>query len=272
MAKKAPFFSHDMNARHDPKISAMRSVYGPAGYGWFWMLVEMMAESDGYKLDCKSKYTFNAYAMQLQCTSDAVHQFVTDCITEFELFESDGMYFWSNSLRKRMQYRDTVAEKRAEAANKRWGNQSSDANASKNNANASENDSNAMQNDANETKQNETKQNHKDMCFEQFWKAYPSKGSVKKLSKAKWDLLWGKGHINMDEILSGVERYVNHQQHKGYSICAAQVFLNQERWKDDWSIDPSTSISEVVQSIPIKKNDAEKMLQALDIQYGERIG
>lgn len=150
MAKKAPFFSHDMNARHDPKISAMRGVYGAEGYGWFWMLNELMAESDGYQLDCKSKYAFNAYAMQLQCKSDTLQKFVSDCIEEFELYATDGNTFWSNSLRKRMQYRDAVSEKRAEAANKRWEKKQSDAN-------ASNNDANAMQKNANKTKQNETK-------------------------------------------------------------------------------------------------------------------
>lgn len=155
MAKKAPFFSHDMNARHDPKISAMRGVYGAEGYGWFWMLNELMAESDGYQLDCKSKYAFNAYAMQLQCKADILQKFVSDCIEEFELYATDGITFWSNSLRKRMQYRDAVSEKRAEAANKRWEKQQSDAIASNNNANA-------MQNDANKTKQNKTKQSDKE--------------------------------------------------------------------------------------------------------------
>jgi hypothetical protein len=150
MAKKAPFFSHDMNARHDPKISAMRGVYGAEGYGWFWMLNELMAESDGYQLDCKSKYAFNAYAMQLQCKSDILQKFVSDCIEEFELYATDGITFWSNSLRKRMQYRDAVSEKRSEAANKRWEKKQSDANASKS-------DANAMQKNANKTKQNKTK-------------------------------------------------------------------------------------------------------------------
>lgn len=152
MAKKAPFFSHDMNARHDPKISAMRGVYGAEGYGWFWMLIELMAESDGYQLDCKSKYAFNAYAMQLQCKADDVHKFVSDCIEEFDLFITDGTTFWSNSLRNRMQYRDAVSEKRAEAANKRWEKKQSDAIALENDANAMQ----KMQTKLNKTKLNKT--------------------------------------------------------------------------------------------------------------------
>ena len=31
--KDAYFFSHDCNARNDPKILALRSVYGAEGYG-----------------------------------------------------------------------------------------------------------------------------------------------------------------------------------------------------------------------------------------------
>jgi hypothetical protein len=156
MTKKAPFFSHDMNARHDPKVSAMRCVYGTEGYGWFWMLVEMMAESDGYQLDYASKYTTTAYAMQLQCKPDIMHKFIHDCITEFELFEADDMYFWSNSLRNRLHYRDAVSEKRTKAARKRWEKSDDDANAMQMHSKCN---ANAMQNDANETKQNETKQN-----------------------------------------------------------------------------------------------------------------
>ncbi|GIQ62138.1 hypothetical protein PACILC2_07060 [Paenibacillus cisolokensis] len=154
MAKKAPFFSHDMNARNDPKISAMRAVYGAQGYGWWWMLIEIMAESDGYKLDYKSKYIFNAYAMQLQCKPEEVQEFIMDCINEFELFESDGTYFWSKSLLKRMQYRDAVSEKRSEAAAKRWGKERSNANASIQDAIEMQSDAKVMQTDANKTKQN----------------------------------------------------------------------------------------------------------------------
>lgn len=239
MSKRTPFFSHDMNARHDTKISAMRGVYGAQGYGWWWVLIEIMAETEGYQLDCKSKYVFNAYAMQMQCKSEEAHKFITDCIHEFDLFESDGDHFWSNSLRKRMQYRDAVSEKRAEAANKRWNKSNSDAN-------ASEYDANAMQNDANETKQNKTIKDNVDsdecdLAFEEWYSTYPKEGSVRKKAAESWRKLWKAKKIDLEEIAKGTKAYLAHQAHKQYSVCGAQVFLNQERWKDSWELMGKTS-------------------------------
>lgn len=123
MAKEAYYFSHDSNARQDPKVLAMMSVYGPKGYGWYWILVEMMREQDGYTLSLQGKYSFNAIAMQMHTTSNEAEQFVHDCIDEFELFESDGQVFWSNSLLRRMEMKEQISQKRKKAAEKRWNKQ-----------------------------------------------------------------------------------------------------------------------------------------------------
>lgn len=149
--KEAYYFSHDSNARNDKKILDMLSVYGAEGYGWYWMLVEMMRDASDYKLDMQSKYSFNAFAMQLYADSTKIKEFITDCINEFGLFESDGAFFWSNSLLRRMEKKKKVSESRSNAANKRWGN-----------ANASKNDADAMQTDAKESKGKESKRNKKE--------------------------------------------------------------------------------------------------------------
>lgn len=120
MAKEAYYFSHDSNARHDPKITAMRSVYGSEGYGWFWILVELMREADGYKLDLQKKYSMNAYAMQMHTDCTTAEKFIHDCIHEFGLFETNGEQFWSRSLLRRMEYWDQISEKRRVAAQARW--------------------------------------------------------------------------------------------------------------------------------------------------------
>jgi hypothetical protein len=138
--KEAYYFSHDSNARHDPKITAMRGVYGSEGYGWFWILVEMMRESDGYQLSMQGKYVWNAFASQMNADASQAQQFIEDCIHEFDLFRSDGSFFWSESLMKRMEKRDEKSKKAAESARKRWENSKKDANASEDNANASKND------------------------------------------------------------------------------------------------------------------------------------
>lgn len=126
MSKEAYYFSHDANARQDPKILAMMSVYGPEGYGWYWILVEMLREQSDFTLDKQGKYTFNAIAMQMHCTRDAAEQFVNDCINEFELFDTDGVYFWSNSLLRRMAMKEEISQKRKKAAEKRWSKQEVD--------------------------------------------------------------------------------------------------------------------------------------------------
>jgi DnaD/phage-associated family protein len=158
LSKEAYYFSHDANARHDPKILAMRSEYGIQGYGVYWVIVEMLREAEDFKLPLK-KYIWNAIAMQVQCKDYAkedAKSFVENCINEYELFETDSEYFWSKSLLKRMDKKNDVSEKRRAAAKKRWDK----GNPEGSDANAMQNDANAMQTDAikgNEIKGNEIK-------------------------------------------------------------------------------------------------------------------
>ncbi|MDP5277199.1 Lin1244/Lin1753 domain-containing protein [Chengkuizengella axinellae] len=119
MNKDAYYFSHDSNARHDPKILALRSVYGIEGYGRYWVLIEFLREQTQYKLR-KSKHLCNALAMQMQCSADEAQNFLHDCINEFELLLEDEEFIWSDSLLKRMIEKDKKSEKAKKAAKKRW--------------------------------------------------------------------------------------------------------------------------------------------------------
>jgi len=120
MKKDVYWFAHDANARRDQKITMMRLVYGAEGYGWYWMLVEMMREAEEHKLKLTGKYTMASLAKELDAEPKKLKEYIDDCIKEFELFQSDGEYFWSPALTKRMKkYHETI-EKRKEAANKRW--------------------------------------------------------------------------------------------------------------------------------------------------------
>ncbi|MFS1511862.1 DnaD domain protein [Chengkuizengella sp. SCS-71B] len=117
--KEAYYFSHDANARHDPKILAMRSVYGMEGYGRYWVLIEFLREQTQYKLR-KSKHLCNALAMQMQCTVEEAQNFLNDCINEFDLLVENDEFIWSDSLLKRMSEKDKKSEKAKLAAKKRW--------------------------------------------------------------------------------------------------------------------------------------------------------
>jgi hypothetical protein len=116
------YFSHDSNASQDPKILAMRSVYGWLGYGWYWMFVEMMREQEDYRLNIEGKYSFHAFALQMQCTEEEARKFISDCVNEFKLFESDGINFWSKSLLKRMEKKEAKSYKARQSAKARWDN------------------------------------------------------------------------------------------------------------------------------------------------------
>jgi hypothetical protein len=75
-----------------------------------------------------------------------------------------------------------------------------------------------------------------DLAFEEWYSTYPKGRSVRKQALASWNSLWKKNKIDIQELKDGTAAYLHHQQAKGYDICAAQVFLNQERWKDSWIV------------------------------------
>ncbi len=118
--KEVYYFPHDANARHDPNILQMRSVYGAEGYGWYWMLVEKMREENSYKLRLNGKHSINGVAIELCSEPENIKRFIDDCINEFELFRTDGEYFWSDSLLRRMALREEKSFKARIGAMARW--------------------------------------------------------------------------------------------------------------------------------------------------------
>jgi len=168
--KEAYYFPHDANARHDPSVLAMRSVYGMEGYGRFWVLIEMLREQTDYKLQI-TKYTWDALAMQMQCTAEEAQKFVSDCINEFNLLRSDGEFIWSESLIRRMEGRSSKSEKARKAAYARWSKRKGEAQENQGfehhaegNANADANaDADAMQRhcDSNAIKEKKIKEKEK---------------------------------------------------------------------------------------------------------------
>lgn len=79
--------------------------------------------------------------------------------------------------------------------------------------------------------------------FDRFWAAYTpvrcSDGRVvpkgaKKEARAKFDK-YIKAGVKADDIIDGAKKYLSSCQANDRLSCGATVFLNQERWKDDWS-------------------------------------
>ena len=111
--KDAYWFKHDSNARHDPAIILMRGKYKAEGYGLYWMFIEALREAEDYKIQRK-----HLPAFCLDFASDLVESFLDDCLNEYDLFKSDGWFFWSESLLRRMEKHENIKTIRAEAGRK----------------------------------------------------------------------------------------------------------------------------------------------------------
>jgi len=120
MSKDTYFFSHDSFARRDPKIMAMMSIYSSAGYGYYWILVEMMREQDGYKLNIDGKYSYKVIGTELDIADKDAEEFVDDCVNEFGLFRIEDGHLISDSLLSRMKHLDDKREMGRKSAKKRW--------------------------------------------------------------------------------------------------------------------------------------------------------
>jgi hypothetical protein len=112
--KDAYYFKHDANARHDPKIEALIEKYGMEGYGRFWVVIEMLRCSAGYKIEDKA-YVWLSLAGQMACSVDNAREFIRDCAEKFELFVQEDGFFYSASLLERMIQLDEIRRKRGVA-------------------------------------------------------------------------------------------------------------------------------------------------------------
>lgn len=110
--KEAYFFSHDYNARQDPKMQEVLMDYGVAGIGIYWCIVEQLYEQGG-RMPLSS---IKAIAFTLHVPQDDVRSIIEN----YDLFANDGTEFWSPSVTRRLETRQKTSEKRAKAVAKRW--------------------------------------------------------------------------------------------------------------------------------------------------------
>ena len=106
--KSTNYFSHDSNARNDEKLVRLRMRHGAAGYGVYFMLLERLREEADYM----SAKDYNMIAFDLRVDAAIVKSVVED----FGLFTftDDGKCFYSVSLNRRMDIKDTLRRQRSE--------------------------------------------------------------------------------------------------------------------------------------------------------------
>lgn len=143
MAKGKYYFQHDYNALNDPKIVAMRYQYGMEGYGLYWAIIEMLHAADNHKLPVKD-YQFiaiakqtEAFAKQNEANFESVKNYVNACVNTYELFSSDGIYFWCERVLRNMKKMEEISATRRESGRLGGLSKSGVANAKQNEANGS---------------------------------------------------------------------------------------------------------------------------------------
>lgn len=115
-----PYFPHYGNSRNEDNMIRLRMTHGVAGYGVYYMLLERLRLSDGYR--CELDYEILCF--DLDCSEDLIRSVIYD----FGLFEivSDGQMFTSVELNEYMQLMEQKKRERQEraraAAAARWGN------------------------------------------------------------------------------------------------------------------------------------------------------
>lgn len=101
--KDAYYFSHDSNAKDDPKCVLLIEQLGLEGYGIYWVLVEILREQPSYK------YPLNLLPA-LARRFNSTHEKFKAVVFSYDLFTVENeMLFFSNSLIERM---NVLEEKR----------------------------------------------------------------------------------------------------------------------------------------------------------------
>jgi uncharacterized phage protein (TIGR02220 family) len=99
MAVDAYYFSHDSNAKDDPKCVLLIEQLGLEGYGIYWILIEMLRDQPGYRYPLS---LIPAISRRYNTTTEKVKTVVNN----YGLFGLDEKDFFSLSLLRRMEHLD----------------------------------------------------------------------------------------------------------------------------------------------------------------------
>ena len=115
--KDAYYFSHDSNARNDQRIMKVRMKHGMEGYGVYFGIIEIMRENSDYIL-----YESDIESVSYDLRTDK--EIVQDILYNYDLFEIrrdadiEEAFFFSKSLKRRMEALDERRQKLSEAGRK----------------------------------------------------------------------------------------------------------------------------------------------------------
>ena len=109
MCKKI-YFSHDCDARNDERVTRLRIRYGAAGYGIYFMLLELLQAASEYTLETDYK----ALAFDLRVPACRIKAIVEQ--SGLFVLIDDGKRFYSERLARDMGEQEKLELRRSEAA------------------------------------------------------------------------------------------------------------------------------------------------------------
>ncbi len=106
---KTMFFSHDSDSSNDRKIIWIEYKYGLQGYAWFFKIIEQLSKSDCYQIELTEIEKGVLQSTLKFPDRDTFDSFINDCV-EVELLILEDNFISSNSLRRRMKFKDIKKE------------------------------------------------------------------------------------------------------------------------------------------------------------------
>lgn len=114
MSRNAGWFQHDENALHDRKCTRLIILHGAAAYGAWWAVCELLCEAEDHRMTLDDR-TISTLAFLLKLQDDDLRAMIeTMASDDVGLLQTDGTYYWSESMLRRQQRRDEIRQQRAE--------------------------------------------------------------------------------------------------------------------------------------------------------------
>lgn len=88
---------HSAAERENPNISRLLAVYGAAGYGCYWILLELLSKAPGKMMPLRPEQ-IKSCAIEMHTDLNTAAEIINFCLQN-QIFEGDGGFFWSPALR-----------------------------------------------------------------------------------------------------------------------------------------------------------------------------
>ena len=98
--KQKPSFPHDQDAHLDPAIEELIKHHGMAGYGQWWLLVELLRAQPEHRIEV-NQTSASELTQKLRCSPQELKALVSFMVSQ-GLLQRDSTHIWSEELIRRM--------------------------------------------------------------------------------------------------------------------------------------------------------------------------